>query len=143
VTALSLAKPRLPRSYFKLVEQFPLTHVRNDNQLMAAQAVIDRLLERDLDEGEQEYLDALSDLVESYEDEHIPIPAASEADVLRELMRANGLTQGRLANKVGIAQSTISAVLNGTRSLTKVQVLRLAGFFNVSPTAFLPASGKG
>ena len=39
--------------------------------------------------------------------------------MLRELIRCSGLSQPKLAAKVGIAQSTISAVLNGARSLTK------------------------
>src|SRR4051794_34481906 len=129
----------LPDTYFELVKQFPLTHIRDDDHLDAAQEMIDRLLEEDLDEGAQEYLDALTDLVETYEDEHVRIPDASEADVLRELMGANGLSQPKLAREVGISQSTISAVLNGTRSLTKEQVVKLARFFHVSPAAFLPA----
>jgi HTH-type transcriptional regulator/antitoxin HigA len=58
---------------------------------------------------------------------------------LRELIRASGLTQPNLAKKVGIAQSTLSAVLNGTRSLTKAQVITLARYFHVSPAAFRPA----
>ena len=59
--------------------------------------------------------------------------------MLRELMRSNAFSQAGLAKKAGIAQSTISAVLNGDRTLTKVQVIRLAKVFNVSPLAFLPA----
>jgi HTH-type transcriptional regulator/antitoxin HigA len=129
----------LPGTYFKMVRQFPLIHIRDDDHLNSAQAVIDRLLEEDLDEGAQEYLDALTDLVETYEDEHDPIPDASEADVLRELMRSHGLSQAKLAKQVRIPQSTISTVLNGTRSLTKAQVVKLAKFFHVSPAAFLPA----
>jgi HTH-type transcriptional regulator/antitoxin HigA len=137
MVARAAARP-LPASYFKLVKEFPLTHIRDDDHLGAAQAMIDRLLQEDLDEGAQEYFDVLADLVESYEDKHVPIPDASEADVLRELMRSNGLSQPRLAGEVGIAQSTLSAVLNGSRSLTKGQVLALARFFRVSPAAFLP-----
>ena len=133
------ATSTLPGTYFTLVKEFPLTHIRNDDHLDAAQAMIDRLLQEDLDEGGQEYLDALTDLVEIYEERHHPIPDAPEADVLRELMRSNGLSQARLTRKVGIAHSTISAVLNGTRSLTKEQVVALARFFRVSPAAFLPA----
>jgi HTH-type transcriptional regulator/antitoxin HigA len=80
----------------------------------------------------------LTDLVEAYENEHEHILDASEADVLRELMRTNELSQSKLAKKVGISQSTISAVVNGARSLTKEQVLTLAKFFRVSSAAFLP-----
>ena len=129
----------LPDSYFKLVRRFPLTHIRDDAHLAEAQKMIDRLLGEDLDDGGQAYLDVLTDLVEAYEEGHVPIPDASEADVLRELMRANGLSQPKLARAVGMAQSTISAVLGGTRSLTKGQVVKLARFFHVSPAAFLPA----
>src|SRR4051812_12204237 len=129
----------LPDTYFALVRQFPLTHISDGNHAESAQEMIDQLLQRSLDKGEQEYLDALTDLVEVYEDDHLPVPDAAEADVLRELMRSNGLSQPVLAKKVGIAQSTLSAVLNGTRSLTKHQVIALARFFRVSPAAFLPA----
>ncbi len=128
----------LSYSYFKLVKQLPLVHIREDAHLEAAQDMIDRLLQEKLDKGAQEYLSVLTDLVEFYEDERHPVPDASEADILRELMRSNGLSQARLAKQVGISQSTISAVLNGDRSLTKEQVIALARFFRVSPAAFLP-----
>jgi HTH-type transcriptional regulator / antitoxin HigA len=128
----------MPDTYFDLVKQFPLTHIRDDRHLDAAQKMLDRLLQQDLEEGAQQYLDVLTDLVEDYEEEHIAMLDAGEADVLRELMRSNGLSQPKLAKAAGIAQSTLSAVLNGSRSLTKTQVVKLAKFFHVSPAAFLP-----
>src|SRR5262245_10975075 len=106
-------KSARPGTYFALVRRFPLIHIRDDDHLSEAQEVIDRLLEGDLDEGSQEYLDVLTGLVESYEDRHVPIPDASEADVLRELMGSNRLSQQKLAKQAGISQSTLSAVLNG------------------------------
>jgi HTH-type transcriptional regulator / antitoxin HigA len=138
-TKVKAANRTLPDTYFERVRRFPLTHIRDDAHLDAAQGVIDGLLREELDLGAQEYLDALTDLVETYEAAHVTIPDAPEADVLRELVRASGLTQPDLAKKVGIAQSTLSAVLNGTRSLTKEQVVILARHFRVSPVAFLPA----
>jgi HTH-type transcriptional regulator/antitoxin HigA len=137
--AVKTPSQTLPDTYFDLVKKFPLIRIRDDNYLDTAQEMIDRLLKEDLDKGAQEYLDALTDLVEIYEEEHVAIPDASEADVLRELMRANGLSQTRLAKAVGISQSTISAVLNGRRSLTRDQVIELSQFFHVSPAAFLSA----
>ena len=132
--------PALPDTYFDLVKRFPLTHLRDDDHLEKAQEVLDQLLREDRDEGARQYLAVLTDLVEAYEEEHVPIPDASEAEVLAELMRAGGLSQQKLAKVVGIAQATLSAVLRGTRSLTKGQVIRLARFFHVSPAAFLPST---
>jgi HTH-type transcriptional regulator/antitoxin HigA len=126
-------------SYFRLVRDFPLVHIRDREHLAQAQATIDRLLCRDLDDGEEAYLDVLTDLVDAYEEEHVTIPDAPEADVLRELMAANRLSQPALAGAVGIAQSTLSAVLNRKRALTRSQVTALAGFFRVSPAVFFPA----
>lgn len=136
---VSNAARSMPDSYFDLVREFPLTHIRDDDHLEAASAMIDRLLREDPDEGAREYLDVLTDLVEAYEDEHVPMPDASEADVLRELMASNRLSQTDLARQVGISQSTISAVLNGTRKLTKEHVIKLARFFHLPSSVFLPA----
>jgi HTH-type transcriptional regulator/antitoxin HigA len=129
----------LPDTYFELVRKFPLVHLRDFAHLEAASAVIDDLLRQDLDEGGRAYLGALTDLVEVFEDENVTIPEASESDILRELMNANRLSQTRLAKEVKISQSTLSAVLNGTRSLTKAHIARLARFFNVPASVFLPA----
>jgi HTH-type transcriptional regulator/antitoxin HigA len=125
-------------TYRKLVAKFPLRTIRDDAELAAAQSVLDDLLRRELDEGGEDYLDVLTDLIEKYEREAHPIPDASEADVLRLLMEGRGLSQPKLAKEVGIAQSTLSAVLGGTRGLTKAHVLALARYFGVSPAAFLP-----
>src|SRR4051812_35397199 len=84
----------------------------------------------------------LINLIEIYEAEHEPISDAAEADVLRLLMESKGLSQMGLARKVGISQSTISAVLHGTRSFTKEHMITLVKFFNAGPGVFLPG-GRG
>lgn len=127
-------------SYLALVKEFPLVPIRHDDHLGEAVAMIHKLLRIAPDPGQEQYLDALSILVGVYEDEdeHHPIPDASESDVLRELMRSNSLSQTKLAKATGISQSTLSAVLNGARSLTRDQVVILARRFGVGPGAFLP-----
>src|SRR3954454_15834507 len=84
--AAKTATNTMPDTYFELVKQFPLARIRDEGHLDEAHEVIDRLLRKNLDDGEQVYLDALPDLVEPYEDKHEPMPDASEADVLRLLM---------------------------------------------------------
>jgi HTH-type transcriptional regulator / antitoxin HigA len=133
---------KVPDTYLKLVKRFPLIHMRDEAHLDEALEVLNELLRQDRDEGAQAYLDVLTDLIAAYEDLHVPIADVPESDVLRELIRANGLSQTALAKSVGIAQSTISAVLTGARSLTKGQVLKLAKHFAIAPTAFLPRGDR-
>ena len=78
-------------SYLELVTAFPLASIKSQKHLAEAQKVMDRLLAKGkLDQGEEMYLDALSDLVGTYEDEHHPIAPASDADMLRHLLDAKG-----------------------------------------------------
>src|SRR4051812_20117776 len=122
----AIIREPMPDTYFALVRQFPLTPIRDGAHFDEAEAFIHFLLRRHLDEGEQQYLDALTVLVSAYDDEDCPLPEAPVQDVLRELMRANGYSQTKLAKATGIAQSTISAVLSGERALAKDHMVKLA-----------------
>lgn len=125
-------KRRVHTSYLNLIVELPLASIKSQKQLDAAQAMMDRLLQQEsLDEGEELYLDALSDLVAAYEDAHYPIAPASDADMLRHLMDAKEVTQAELHRKTGIPKSTISEVLAGKKPFSKALIRILAGFFKV------------
>jgi HTH-type transcriptional regulator/antitoxin HigA len=131
--------------YRKLIAKFPLRAIRDDAEHAAALEVARSLINAELDEGAADYFDVLASLIEDYERKVCPMPAALEGDILQLLMDGRGLSQSALARETGIAQSTISTVLTGTRSLTKEQVMTLAAYFNVSPIVFLrkPAQELG
>lgn len=119
-------------SYLELVMECPLASIKSESQLAVAQAMIDRLLTQGkMDDGEAMYLDALSDLVAAYEDLHYSIPPASDADMLRHLMEAKGVTQVELHRGTGIPKSTISEVLAGKKPFSKTLIRTLADFFQV------------
>ena len=84
-----------------------------------------------LNAGEETYLDALSDLVAAYEDEHHAIEPASDADMLRHLMDAKGLSQIQLSRETGLPKSTVSEVLAGKRPFSRPMIRKLAAYFNV------------
>lgn len=119
-------------SYLELVRDFPLASIRSEDQLNAAQTVLDRLLAKgELDAGATMYLDALGDLVAAYEDVHYPIAPASDADMLRHLMEVKGVSQAELSRRMGLPKSTISEVLAGKRPFSRTMIRALAGFFGV------------
>src|SRR5690349_6445148 len=88
-----------PKGYLELVKRFPLRSIRTEEELDAATEVIGTLLRRDLDEAQEDYLSALTDLVEVYENKAHPVPDASEAEVLGLLMESNRLGQTQLAER--------------------------------------------
>ena len=129
-------------TYFKLVRRFPLVRIANDSELADALATVDDLLTTEMDAGHEAYLDTLSALIHVYETEHHSIPDATPAEVLRELADANGLTGTAIAQRSGIAASTVSTLMSGKRRPTPEQMTALAALFHVSPAVFLPASRK-
>lgn len=119
-------------SYLELLLAFPLASIKSEEHLKAAQEIMDRLLAKsELDHGEQMYLDALSDLVAVYENEHHVIPPASDADMLRHLMEAKGVSETELSRDTEVTKSTISEVLAGKRPFSRQMIRKLADYFEV------------
>jgi HTH-type transcriptional regulator/antitoxin HigA len=125
--------------YLKLVRAFPLRPIRTDTELDCAIEVIDSLIARDdLDQGQEDYLDVLGDLVHKYEADHEPIAAVSDADMVRFLLESSDMAQAELAKQSGVAESTISEILAGKRKLSRRHIAGLSRVFHVSPAVFFP-----
>jgi len=84
---------------------------------------------------EEEAIGLLTLLIERYEEDRYPIPDADQVDVLRFLLRHNGLSQRDIAAELG-SESTVSLVLSGKRRLTRDHIARLSRRFHVSPAVF-------
>lgn len=84
---------------------------------------------------ENEAIELLTLLIERYETERYPIPAADPVTVLNYLMETHGLKQKDLITEFGV-ESTVSLVLSGKRELNKDHIERLSRRFNVSPAVF-------
>jgi HTH-type transcriptional regulator/antitoxin HigA len=122
-------------SYLELVLAFPLASIKSDEHLVTAQKVIDQLLAKGkLDDGQAMYLEALSDLVAAYEDVHHAIEPASDADMLRHLLDAKGVTQAKLSKETGLAKSSLSEVLSGKKPFSRQMIRKLADYFKVDVT---------
>ena len=119
-------------SYLELVLDLPLASIKSDKHILEAQRVMDRLLaDGRLNEGQETYLDALSDLVAAYEDEHHAIEPASDADMLRHLMEAKGISQVYLGREAGLPKSILSEVLAGKKPFSRQMIRKLADYFKV------------
>jgi HTH-type transcriptional regulator/antitoxin HigA len=116
----------------------PLLVIRNEHELDNAISHLNELLD-EIGDDEQHplysLLDTIGTLIQSYEEEHYPIPEASGTEVLRLLMKEHNLTQSDLP-EVG-SQGVVSEILNNKRELNVRQIRLLADRFNVSPAVFV------
>jgi HTH-type transcriptional regulator/antitoxin HigA len=134
-----VAKPK----YLALVRKFPLRLIRSEQENEAALAVIEALGERQrvrpLEPEEHDYIAVLAKLIEEYENEHYPSGPVSGTAMLAHLIEAKGINKARLAADTGLAESTISQLLQGKRKLSRHTIARFANYFRVEPSLFADA----
>ncbi len=125
------------KRHLALLKRFPLRPIRTEDQLDRAVEVLDSLIDLGKwSEDEEDYLEVLGDLIERYETEHIVIEPMPDSSMLQFLLAAKGVTQTQAAKECGIAESTISEVLAGTRRLNRSHIAKLARYFHVEPGVF-------
>jgi HTH-type transcriptional regulator/antitoxin HigA len=110
--------------------------IRSDEELEAyTSALFDLTVKDPRTRDDEEALELLTLLIETYESQRYPVPDAGPVEVLRYLMERNGLYQRDLAQQLG-SESTVSLVLSGRRQLTREHIARLSERFHVAPSAF-------
>jgi HTH-type transcriptional regulator / antitoxin HigA len=114
--------------------------IHNDEELEEYTAALFRLTALENPSlAEQEAMELLTLLVERYEKEHYPIPAADPVSVVRFFIEKQDLTQRDLVPQFG-SESAVSMFLNGQRRLTLEQVQKLATRFQLPADVFLAAA---
>jgi len=127
--------------YLKLIRRFPLRPLRSDDEYQEAVQVLDALAVRpegSLSPGEQDYLDALTLLVQARDDERFNLETAdlSPLEVLRYLMEQSKMRSADLGRLLG-NRALASMILNGHRGLSKTHIRILADHFRVDSSLFL------
>ena len=133
MTALAVNTPEYARL---LAQTLPsVIHTEDENERFIA--TLEKLARRSRNwsPAEAKLAELLTLLIENFEDQNYKLKAATPREVLCELMESNGLKQKDLINVFG-AESTVSAVLNGKREMTREHIKRLSSRFHVSPEVF-------
>jgi HTH-type transcriptional regulator/antitoxin HigA len=111
--------------------------IHNDEELAEYTDALFRLTElENPSSAEIDAIELLTLLIERYEREHFPIPAADPVSVVRFLIEHQGLTQRDLIPQFG-SESAVSMFLTGRRKLTIAQVRKLAARFSLPASLFL------
>jgi HTH-type transcriptional regulator/antitoxin HigA len=129
---------KIAKRYKALCELVPLKPITKKTEYEAAVEHLNQLL--DVGGANQAHplaglVEALGELIQTYEKRETPMAEAEPRDVLRYLMTEHGLRQTDL---VGIAsQGTISDILSGRRGISKSLAKKLAARFHVSAGVFV------
>ena len=123
-----------------LMETLPSV-ISSEEELERLTEEVNRLMtkgikQNELSPEEERLLELLAVLIETYEDEHYPIPELSPIEVLKFLMEERKLKQSDLFHVFGSSGIT-SEVVNGKRSISKEQAKKLAKHFKVSVELFI------
>lgn len=104
-----------------------LRPIRNSREFEETVNELDYLSDLDLKEGTSAYdrMELLSILIAAYEDEHLPpMEPVTPQDLVQFMAEQKGMTSSDLAELLG-GRSRLSEFLNGTRDLSKAQIVRV------------------
>ena len=125
-------------AYDKLLLDYKPRPIRTQRAYKRVMRQIEALMTRPhLPRAESEMLDVLATLAEQYESIEHPTPGTTPGEMLAHLIEAREVTQAEVAKATRIPSSTISAILSGTRQISKANVARLARYLHVSSDLLL------
>jgi len=128
--------------YVELVRAFPLISIRDDEHLDAAIAHLHRILAiAERSAAEEAYLGALSDLIETYENQHVKFRRPGGVEMVLHLMEEHGLLQKDMDFAFG-NKAVTSAVLNSARPLGLTAARRLSERFHLPLDVFLTCTAE-
>jgi len=130
----------LPITYAALISQHMLRPVRDAVDYANAAAVLDAMSGMELNSDQADYLEALSMLVEAYEDTQEEMDALHQPRghaLLVYLCEENTISAAALGRLLGVSRAQGSLLLKGKRNLTVAHARVLAERFAVTVETFL------
>ncbi|HEV2983165.1 MAG TPA: hypothetical protein VGX46_02200 [Vicinamibacterales bacterium] len=114
--------------------------IRNDADYDAALVRIDALMNAEPGTPEGEELDVLTDLVEHYEEKHVPMGFPSAIAAIEFRLEQAGLSPRELIPFIG-SRAKVSEVLSGKRQLTMPMARALHEHFGIPADVLLQQAG--
>ena len=119
-----------------------MTTIKDKNQYDAVMSRIEELMtqvneDAPITDKKVIELDLLVELAEEYEEEHYPIGTPSLPDVIKLRMYEMNLTQEKLAEMLGLSQSSVSKFLTGKAKPTLDIARDISTRLNIAPAIIL------
>jgi len=128
----------LPKTYAELVALHVPRPIHDKVSYENTVAVVDAIVGAQLNEDQDDYLEILSQLIETYEDAHVKPPRkVAGIKLVRFLLEENDMTGDDLAGLLGVDRSVAYKILKGTRNLTAEHIRKSADRFLISADALI------
>lgn len=114
--------------------------IRNEADYNAALARVDALMDAEAGTQEGEELDVLTDLVEHFEEKHVPMGFPSAVAAIEFRLEQTGLAQRDLIPFIG-SRAKVSEVLSGKRTLTMPMARALHEHLGIPADVLLQQAG--
>lgn len=129
------------QTYSDLVMILPPRPLHDRHDFDNAVEMIGRLVGYELNQDQEDYLEALTLFVERYEAEHdqtrVDTSHISGLDLLRSLLREHGMGGADLSRILGASRMLGPMILRGERNLTVQHARTLGEYFKLDPGAFI------
>lgn len=126
----------LPETFEELCTLHWPRPIHDDVDYENAATMVDRLallLKRTADQ--EDYLEAISTLIEKYDNDHFPTKPSGALDTLKFLVDAHDMSASDLGRLLG-NRTLGAAILRGDRKISRANAKKLADRFKVSPALF-------
>lgn len=87
-------------------------------------------------EGDQDEIDLLTLLIETYDHEHNNFDSLDPVQLLKSLMEENQMKSKNLVDLLGVSKGLVSDILNYKKGFSKEVIRKLADHFKLSQEAF-------
>lgn len=126
--------------YAALLAEHQPKAIRSEREYRRLLAIAESLTRPTASKAEIQLLDLLGDLIEKYEDEQFPMPAAEPGQVLEHLIESREISRAAFAREVGVSRQLVTDVIKGRSGINLKQMRKFAAFFGVPPAVFVPRS---
>lgn len=107
--------------------KYQVKPIRNEADYLNALAVTEPLFDSQPEPGTEagDFMEVMIKLIAVYEDEHYKITPSTAVEAIKFRMDQQGLTARDVASMIDATPSRVYEILNGTRQLSKTQILAL------------------
>ncbi len=109
--------------------------INSDNQYFKYCKILEELVFRDEEKFEDE-IELLELLIDKWDEEHNTFEEVTPVELLKFLMKENGLKAKDLADILELSKGTVSKILNYQKGFSKETIRKLARHFKMQQEAF-------